>query len=57
MLPVRPDVPPYVTPLVSTPYCLKFTIEDVEGHGPLKERLPGILRPRLDWRVLPLTAP
>jgi lipopolysaccharide transport system ATP-binding protein len=49
------DVPPYVTPLVSTPYCLSFTIQDVEGHGPLNERLPGVVRPRLEWRVNRLT--
>lgn len=43
------DVRPYHSALVSTPYCLSFEIEDVEGHGPFSERLPGIVRPRLKW--------
>jgi lipopolysaccharide transport system ATP-binding protein len=34
-----------------TPYCLSFSVEDVEGHGPFKERLPGVIRPRLHWDV------
>jgi lipopolysaccharide transport system ATP-binding protein len=45
------DVPPYDKPLVSTPYCLSFTIEDMEGHGAMKEKLPGLVRPRLGWKV------
>jgi lipopolysaccharide transport system ATP-binding protein len=49
------DIPPYTSPLVTTPYCLSFTVEDVEGHGPRKERLPGIVRPKLDWNVKQLT--
>jgi lipopolysaccharide transport system ATP-binding protein len=49
------DIPPYTSPLVTTPYCLSFTIEDVEGHGARKERLPGIVRPKLDWNVKQLT--
>jgi len=49
------DRPPYTKPLISTPYCLSFTIEDVEGHGPLNEKLPGVIRPKLDWRVRQLT--
>ena len=45
------DIPPYNNPLVKTAYCLSFIIEDVEGHGPLNQRLPGILRPKLDWSI------
>ena len=45
------DIPPYIKPLVATPYCLSFTIEDMEGHGPRNEKLPGIVRPKLHWNV------
>jgi lipopolysaccharide transport system ATP-binding protein len=45
------DVPPYTKSLVSTPYCLSFIIEDIEGHGQRNERLPGIVRPHLKWEV------
>lgn len=40
-------------PLILTPYCLSFTIEDVEGNPPTNERLPGILRPKLHWHLTP----
>lgn len=43
------DLPPFDRPLVTTPFCLSLTIEDVAGHGLRRERLPGITRPRLDW--------
>lgn len=43
------DLSPFVKPLVTTPFCLSLTIEDVEGHGLRNERLPGIVRPKLDW--------
>jgi len=49
------DIPPYKKLLVKTPYCLSFTIEDVEGHGPQNDKLPGIVRPKLDWNVQQLT--
>ncbi len=45
------DKPPYLEALITTPYCLAFTIEDVEGHGKLNEKLPGIIRPKLAWNV------
>ena len=45
------DIPPYNSPLVKTAYCLSFSIEDVEGHGPLNQKLPGILRPKLNWTI------
>lgn len=45
------DMPPYNRALVTTSCCLNFTIEDVDGHGPLNEKLPGIVRPKLDWNV------
>ncbi|GAA6621804.1 ABC transporter ATP-binding protein [Scytonema sp. NUACC26] len=45
------DMPPYDRSLVTTPYCLGLTIEDVEGHGSMSERLPGIVRPKLEWNI------
>lgn len=39
-------------PLILTPYCLSFAVEDVEGHPPLNEKLPGILRPKLRWEAI-----
>ena len=45
------DVIPYTHQIVTTPYCLSFTVEDVEGHGSLNEKLPGVLRPKLNWNV------
>lgn len=49
------DTVPPTESLVETPYCLSFTVEDVEGHGPARERLPGVLRPNLRWDVEPQT--
>jgi lipopolysaccharide transport system ATP-binding protein len=45
------DIPPSSKPLVTTGYCLDFTVEDVEGHGSVREKLPGVLRPKLIWHV------
>lgn len=45
------DIPPNPSPLVTTPYCLTFTIVDIDGHGVHKEKLPGVLRPKLLWDV------
>lgn len=45
------DIPPYTQSLVTTPYCLSFTIEDVEGHPPTNEKLPGVIRPKLLWEI------
>ena len=45
------DVPPYTKFIAETSYCLSFTIEDVEGHGPQNLKLPGIVRPYLVWDV------
>ncbi|ACK67324.1 ABC transporter related [Rippkaea orientalis PCC 8801] len=45
------DMYPHDRSLVTTSYCLSFTVEDTEGHGDSKERLPGILRPKLTWIV------
>lgn len=45
------DIPPYEKMLVNTPFCLGFSIEDIEGHGVLNERLPGLVRPKLNWEI------
>lgn len=45
------DMYPYARSLVSTPYCLSFMIEDMQGHGSQKEKLPGIIRPQLAWSI------
>lgn len=45
------DIPPYIKPLLTTPYCINFTIEDIEGHWVTNEKLPGIVKPNLKWIV------
>ena len=35
-----------------TPFCLSFSIEDIERHADSRMRLPGVLRPRLHWEVV-----
>jgi len=43
------DVAPYIRLLLTTSYCLSFSVEDTEGYGVKKEKLPGVLRPKLLW--------
>ena len=45
------DRPPNPEPLVTTPPCVNFTIEVMEEHGPFNRVLPGVIRPRLNWKV------
>lgn len=45
------DCPPYQSSMITTPYCLAFNVEDIEGHWPTHEKLPGILRPKLNWII------
>jgi lipopolysaccharide transport system ATP-binding protein len=45
------EIYPFHSVLVRTPYCLTFDIEDLEGHGPRHQRLPGVVRPDLNWSV------
>ncbi len=45
------DYPPSTHVLFVTPYCLEFSIEDVQGHGHVNEKLPGLVRPDLHWDV------
>lgn len=44
------DTPGYDFQPVLTDPCLSFQIADHIGHGPHKERLPGVIRPALDWK-------
>ncbi len=45
------DSAPHLEPHLRTDYCLVFTVEDTEGHGPLGLKLPGIIKPLLEWNV------
>lgn len=45
------DAPPYTNKFIETPFCITFTIEDTQGHGPHKEKLPGVIRPNLKWEI------
>lgn len=45
------DRPPNPEPLVMTPPCVNFTIEVMEEHGPFNRVLPGVIRPKLNWKV------
>jgi lipopolysaccharide transport system ATP-binding protein len=45
------DKSPYIENLIQTPICLTFTIEDLEGHGINNQKLPGVIRPKLDWKI------
>lgn len=44
-----------VSRLVFTDNCLSFIIKEIEGHGATKEKLPGLIRPKLEWRVEKIT--
>jgi lipopolysaccharide transport system ATP-binding protein len=46
------DMAPHIEQIVTTPHCVGFVVEDVEGHGPRQGPVPGILRPKLAWEVL-----
>lgn len=45
-------LPPHTQALLTTPQCLQFAIEDIEGEGSLTRKLPGIIKPKLAWEVL-----
>jgi lipopolysaccharide transport system ATP-binding protein len=45
------DMSPYTNALISTKPCISLMIEDMEGHGPLNEKLPGVIRPNLSWSI------
>ena len=45
------DVPGYDHAFVLTEPCLYFQVSDHSGHGPRKEKLPGIIRPELRWNA------
>jgi len=42
-----PNGPVYIL----TPYCLEFSVEDHQRHGESRYRLPGVLRPALNWAI------
>lgn len=46
------DRPPYISQMIRTPYCVSFDVEDIEGHGPIKQHLPGVIKPSVRWDVL-----
>ncbi len=50
------DAPPFYHAMIDTPFCLGFHVEDLEGHGPLHQSLPGVMRPKLEWQVQHLGA-
>lgn len=43
------DMSPYINLLVHTPHSLGFMVEDTHGHGVKQEKLPGVMRPKLEW--------
>jgi lipopolysaccharide transport system ATP-binding protein len=40
---------PYTKFLALTPFCISFDIEDIDGHGIQRMKLPGVVRPNLEW--------
>jgi lipopolysaccharide transport system ATP-binding protein len=44
-------LPTTVSRLVFTDNCLSFIIKEIEGHSATKEKLPGLIRPKLEWQV------
>jgi lipopolysaccharide transport system ATP-binding protein len=45
------DTESHTQQLVRTPYCLRFSVEDMHGHAGIHGKLPGIVRPRLEWEL------
>lgn len=43
------DKSPFDKAIITTPFCLSLTVEDTEGHGLRNEKLPGIVRPKIEW--------
>jgi lipopolysaccharide transport system ATP-binding protein len=37
-----------------TPFSLSFSIDDLEGHQSGRYKLPGVLRPLLEWKIQPV---
>jgi lipopolysaccharide transport system ATP-binding protein len=37
-----------------TPFSLSFSIEDLERHQGGREKLPGVVRPKLEWCIQPV---
>jgi lipopolysaccharide transport system ATP-binding protein len=38
-----------------TPFSLSFAIDDLERHQGGRQKLPGVVRPSLDWRIEPFS--
>src|SRR5262249_13265807 len=34
-----------------TPFSLSFSVDDLEGHDSGRYKLPGVVRPRLEWHI------
>lgn len=45
------DIPPYDRLIIDTGYCISITVVEKEGHGPMHETLPGLIRPKLEWSI------
>lgn len=45
------DMPPFIDPSVYVENCLSLTVVDHEGHGPSRNRLIGVVRPKLCWEI------
>lgn len=45
------DMPPYIDPSIYVENCLTLTVLDHEGHGPNRNRLIGVVRPKLCWEI------
>ena len=45
------DRPPHRRADLFTEYCVSFKVDDALRHGPLRHKLPGVLRPALVWSV------
>jgi lipopolysaccharide transport system ATP-binding protein len=49
------DMPPYTKSLATTDFCLALILEDIDGHGPAHEKLPGVIRPKIEWNIQQLS--
>ena len=47
---VGSDTPGHEKTAVVTEVCLLIRMVDFDGHGPLREPLPGVVRPSVEWK-------
>ncbi len=45
------DYPPYFDQVILLESCLGFTVEDFEAQGRLKMKTPGVIKPKIKWKV------